>query len=492
MKNLLPILFLFHLSHSTFSQNRDNTWMLGGFIAPTYPKFGLDFSSGTADTFSLFRDMNFFDTNAGICDTSGQLLFYTNGIYVANRNHDSLFNTAGFNPGWENTYHSAEGSGIPQGVLIIPKPASNYEYYIFHESAELFTAHSQSLGYPVNLSYSLIDMTLDGGLGGITSEKNIHIINDTLLVGRITGCKHANGRDWWIIVHQYWTDLYYKLLVTPYGIQGPYIQQIGFIHDKYDPLGQAVFSPDGTHYVYLSYDTTMDIMNFDRCTGDFSNAITITVPDTDLATLGCAFSPSSRYLYVSNNNHVYQFDQFDTWNSNIASTKTIVATYDGYISSLHSTFFMMQLARDNKIYLSTYEGTDVMHVINNPDQLACNLVQHQLHLPSFNALGLPNAPNYNLSQEVGSVCDSLAGTNDLVRNENEVVIFPNPCINLFSIESISKGIKYFYIEDLLGKTIFARRTVTNNIDVSTLSKGIYIVHIVLNNDVEIQSKLSKE
>ncbi|MBL0340606.1 MAG: hypothetical protein IPP71_06630 [Bacteroidetes bacterium] len=72
---------------------------------------------------------------------------------------------------------------------------------------------------------------LDGGLGGIVvGTKNVNAINDTLVYGRITGVKHANGRDWWILVHHYNDDEYYSILVTPTGILGPYTQNIGRFH----------------------------------------------------------------------------------------------------------------------------------------------------------------------------------------------------------------------------------------------------------------------
>jgi hypothetical protein len=492
MKKLFLFLFIIFVSHTSFSQKRNNIWMLGGQFGINC---GIDFSNGSADTFSLNRDMQFYISNSSICDTGGQLLFYTNGNYVANRNHDFMWNTGGFNPGDATDETYPYGLGLEQGTLIIPNPGDRNQYYIFHESGDWVIHNGQPWEFPLNLSYSLVDMTLDGGLGGITNEKNIHVITESLTLGRITACKHANGRDWWVIVHEYWTDFYYKLLVTPGGIQGPYTQQIGFVHDQYDPGGQGAFSPDGTKYVYLSYDITMDVMDFDRCTGNFSNAETISIQDSSYATVGCAFSPNSRYLYVSNNKRVYQFD---TWAGNIDSTKSTVATYDGYTigGAIHTTFFMMQLAPDNKIYMSTWEGSDVLHVINDPDQagLACNLVQHQLHLPSFNALGLPNAPNYDLGPMLGSVCDSLTTlTPTLFKEEGGVEIFPNPCVNYFSIESTgSNAVKYFYIEDLVGKRVFANTNATKNIDVSMLSQGIYIVHVLMNDGREVKKKLLKE
>jgi len=339
--------------------------------------------------------------------------------------------------------------------LVLPKPGSSTQYYIFHESADWVVTHGNSWELPLNLSYSVVDMNLDSGRGAITNEKNIHAIDDTLPLGRITACKHANGRDWWIIVHQYWTDYYYKILLTPNGISEPYMQQIGFVHDKYDPVGQAIFSRDGSRYVYLSYDSTMEIMDFDRCTGSFSNAVTITISDSNLATLSSAFSPSGQYLYVSTNHHIYQYD---TWTTNIGSTRTIVATYDGFtVMGFHSTFFCMQLAPDNKIYISTYEGTNVMHVINNPDQpgLACNLIQHHLTLPSYNAFGLPNSPNYDLGALSGSSCDSLNAGVEWPPIDGSVSLFPNPVSSLLYLRFTqgNNSIKNLKVVNTLGEEI---------------------------------------
>jgi hypothetical protein len=54
-------------------------------------------------------------------------------------------------------------------------------------------------------------------------------------------------------------------------------------------------------------------------------------------------------------------------------------------------------------------GVRYLHVINNPDLPcpACNIEQHGVHLPTYNAASLPNFPNYRLGPLDGSPCDSL-------------------------------------------------------------------------------------
>ncbi len=70
-------------------------------------------------------------------------------------------------------------------------------------------------------------MNLNGGLGGVPlGQKNQIAINDTLMPG-MAACKHANGRDWWIIAFKDNSDIVYKFLLSPTGISAPIQQSPG-------------------------------------------------------------------------------------------------------------------------------------------------------------------------------------------------------------------------------------------------------------------------
>lgn len=102
-----------------------------------------------------------------------------------------------------------------------------------------------------------------------------------MLWGGLTAIKHANGRDWWVIAHRFHTSKYYKLLLTPQGIQGIYEQIIG--SDSMNDIGvQATFSPDGSKYCISNYGGWFDYMNFDRCSGEFTDPIQVFSPDSFL------------------------------------------------------------------------------------------------------------------------------------------------------------------------------------------------------------------
>src|SRR5204863_6408028 len=94
----------------------------------------------------------------------------------------------------------------------------------------------------------------------------------------------------------------------------------------------------------------------------------IVLPDGQLAG-GVTFSPDSKKLYANSVMHIYQFD---VTAANIASTQTLVATYDGYYSPnppYACNFLFSQLAADGKIYLNSTNSVVDLHVINYPDSI---------------------------------------------------------------------------------------------------------------------------
>ncbi len=63
--------------------------------------------------------------------------------------------------------------------------------------------------------------------------------------------------------------------------------------------------------------------------------------------------------------------------------------------------------------------------------------------------------------------------------ENKIILFPNPVINgEFYIQSTSESIKYILIFDSSGKNVMDINTFENLINVSNLSSGVYLIHIV--------------
>lgn len=93
-----------------------------------------------------------------------------------------------------------------------------------------------------------------------------------------------------MITHEYFNDVYYKLLVTTDSIKGPFGQKIGSEIGSNDIDGQTAFSPDGNKFAMMNASNILDYMEFNRCNGEFFNLKSFTIPDS-IGTYGCSFSP---------------------------------------------------------------------------------------------------------------------------------------------------------------------------------------------------------
>ncbi|MDX9750627.1 MAG: T9SS type A sorting domain-containing protein [Flavobacteriales bacterium] len=437
-------------------QGLNNLWM-GGTNSEAPMPFGgtdLDFYSGSVVLSYVNRDIDFRRTSANITDAEGNLLFSTNGAYIANATGDTMLNGTGLNP---SNYTSLfpEGLYISQACLILAKPDAPDIYYLFHG-----TIDDQAISVAQYLYLTTIDMNLDGGWGGVVTKNHV-LISDVLNEGRITAIRHANGRDWWVFCHKAYTNTFYRLIVTPDGVSLDGTQSIGIVRPP--DHGQACFSPDGTRFAYYWGDgEDLEIFDFDRCTGLFSNPVHILIDDYDQMG-GVAFSPNSRYLYVSSVEDVYQYD---TEAPDIEASMVHIAHWDGFYSPgppFATLFDIAQLAPDGKVYIATGNSTLHLHVIHDPDEpgMACNMVQHDLELPTYYSNSLPNHPNYHLGPVVGSVCDSLALTASSTLTPGEgpgVRVYPNPSNGQFNLSyPVQPEAGMLEVLDVRGRVVYQSR-----------------------------------
>ncbi|HRD81883.1 MAG TPA: hypothetical protein PLL53_14060, partial [Saprospiraceae bacterium] len=324
-----------------------------------------------------------------------------------NRLHEVMENGAGLSPGLFTNDWLPFGQPVSQAALALPLPDSDSLYYLFHVRREYLSQmnmYGQSAAcFP--FYYSLIDVSENDGLGSVL-EKNIVLTEDTIGIGQITACRHANGRDWWIIVFKYFSNQYHSLLLHPTGVMQYPLKIVGI--PRPSGSGRAVFSPDGTKYVKfnLQMGPHLDVYDFDRCTGNLSNPRYLNYNHLTDLTGGVAISPNSRYLYVSSGRYIFQYDLHS---ENIGSSETLIADYVDTPGM--KRFSGSQLAPDNKVYISGTSSSSYIHVIHNPNAAgaACEFEQGGLFLgaESRNWAGIPNHPYYGLGPWDGSPCDTL-------------------------------------------------------------------------------------
>jgi len=465
---------LFLLSSNIFAQiERTYHWYFG-YSA------GLNFGSGiaVADTNSKILAP---EGCATMSDSSGNLLFYTNGITVWNTNHDTMPNGTDLMANLSST----------QGALIVPKPGKNYEYYIFtNDGRPLFTN---------GLRYSLVDMTLGGGLGGIViASKNIPLLATS--TEKLTAVEHSNNRDIWVIAHEVNSTAFYAYLVTDTGINNPVISNVGAFIDNEGAVGQMKASPNSKRLAFTMTLTTptynlIQIFDFDNKTGIVSNHISLKGSDPAYSSYGVSFSPNSNILYVDERVYfnlvkIYQFDLLSGDSAAIQNSKIVI----GLIGDSLNNFIQiqngsLQLGPDGKIYHTTYDpilpdtNGYFLNIINNPDilGLGCNFVEKQLYLGGKRTRhGLPNFI------ESYFYINNVSGAYTIEEKnygQDFVNIFPNPVNNyLFINPKIYKNDIKVSIHNILGKLIYKSKVnfikdITYKIDLTKVNKGIYFLEV---------------
>ena len=235
------LLFVLCLPLFGLAQKEGNIWYFG-------ENAGLDFNNGSPVALTDGM-LNTQEGCASICDANGNLLFYTDGMLVYNKNHGIMPNGTGL------FGHSSS----TQSAIIVKKPMSNNLYYIFTVNG--------ITGNAGGLNYSVVDMSLDLGLGDITADKNILLFADAC--EKVTAIKHQNGVDFWIVAPQHTTNTYYSYLLTSVGLSlAPVLNNVGSI---FDDSGYLKASPDGTKIIVANSFTPSFLFDFDRSTGLLSN-----------------------------------------------------------------------------------------------------------------------------------------------------------------------------------------------------------------------------
>jgi type IX secretion system substrate protein/WD40 repeat protein len=493
------ILFLFNSLHG-FSQGFNHTFLLGyNILLDTYTtatKARLNFDANNVTVVPETRLMPFRATQGNISDANGNLLIASNGCWIANANNDTMMNGCCLNPGLFTNDWCDNTSGIPfsHANIILPYPGDSSKFVLFHQTGNYNISASSELYYTV------IDMTQDGGLGGVDSnQKNVIIIQDTFSLG-ISACKHANGRDWWIVALKDSSNIIYKVLLTPSGISSVTTQALNIPLSNFGNAGQPTFSPDGEKFAYTSGMTgpnafhDVRLFHFDRCTGDFSDTTYYRFAETAVG-FGISFSSNSKYLYACSMPRIFQLN---TDTNNIIGTVDTVATWDGFYSPIppYGTYFwFMYLAANGKIYVTTGGTVDISY-INLPDlpDAACDVQQHALHLPCYSARASVNHPNYYLGPVLNSVCDSLGLSVQEINHDFHFNMYPNPVTEqllkiIYLLPQNKEGA--FEIFDINGRKVYSLRlpqwSSLQMINLPELSDGLYQCVITSGN-----SRISKK
>ena len=198
MRDIIIILFVIFIPFVCFPQGEFNIWYFGvhaGISFNTDPPVALPPNPITT---------NGAIAGISVSDSLGNIMFYSNGRKVWNRNNVVMPNGTGL-----------LGGEVTCQFMAVQDISNHNLYYIFTVD------HAPTLINPTaGLRYSVLDMQLDGGKGDIvTGMKNIPLPMGDSVYTSLTATRHQNNRDVWVVVLRRGNiDQYLAYLIDSLGI----------------------------------------------------------------------------------------------------------------------------------------------------------------------------------------------------------------------------------------------------------------------------------
>lgn len=323
-------------------------------------------------------------------DVNRQLLFYTNGETVWNKDHEIMENGSDLSGEVSNT----------QSSLIIPKPNSTTNYYLFT------TRNSNSDKHVAGLRYSEIEISSNFPLGKVI-HKNVPL--DSFFTEKITAIYSEDGNKIYVLSFGSKNNE----SESPYDTFSTYTVDLNGVSRRTtlevpealseSSKGMIKASPDGKTIALAIYDfnekEAIYLFDFDRANGAIKYrkklSMNVGVGAWSIP-YGLEFSQNSKILYYSS--------QLNVGSSllrqiNIEGGSTENSEPVSLASSNTENYRSLQLASNGKIYLSkTLKGdeegnTNTLAVINFPEVLGTGCAYQDSEnnlIPLSISSGLPN------------------------------------------------------------------------------------------------------
>lgn len=356
LQPMKAVLALLTITLGQMGYGQDQLWYFGDGAALSF--------SGGSPTAIPGSTLQGIDNMTAISGQTGQVMCYSNGFDVFDATHNLMMNG--------DAVGGSNNGG--QCALLVPRPLSS-EYYLFTVGQ-----WNSSDG----LRFSVIDMTLNGGLGAVTIKGQSLLPTST---ERLEAVRNPNDGSWWLLTHAWNSDEFLAYHVTSSGLDTqPVVSAVGSVHSGgspwgYNAAGQLTASHDGSLLACGIYsDAAFEVFDFDPTTGSVSNPRVL--PGYTNA-WGAAFSPDGSKLYVTKwyDDVVIQLDlSAGTWidvqaSATVIGTTTIIGSFGGYEAGY------LEAGPDGKIYVAKF-GQDNISVINFPNNLgaACDFVDNGVPL----------------------------------------------------------------------------------------------------------------
>jgi len=352
---------------SVFAQNEANVWLLNNGQQ-------LNFDSGEPELIDFEGQTKFAST---ICDGNGNLLLYSDGRKIWNKNHEVIVNGDDL---------IDDDSWIQNSPYFLPYPNKDGWYIIIYEEMTYWLLGGT---YGNTLYYGTINTNAQNGKGELVTEKVF--IHDNYHSGP-TIAGYCNNSYYWLaidrnenVVPDINTDRIYFYRIDESGLnEEPVINgELGIGSSggyKFSPNGDKLFFlvggdifSDGNYVTDFNFKTG-ELYNFGRLTSMYNSRN--------------EFSPNSRFFYFFDNSVLCQMDARYTSAANFINSTDTVLTLPPPAGQSNNGWDL-RLTSDGRIYFRYVDVKTGEHKLGrirfpNRKGLACSPELDVLTFPTHN------------------------------------------------------------------------------------------------------------
>lgn len=361
-----------------------------------YNRAGITFNTNSPSTLIDGQSDNF--GTACMSDENGKLIFYSDATQVWNRQQQIM-------PNGNNLWGACSVVGSNFSITI-PFPNNPNLYYLFLGEC----SGNPPSGYS-SYNYSVIDKTLNGGLGGI-SLKNQLVARPS--GERMTTVMHSNGVESWFVTLERGNLIYNTYKVACNGLSLAPIKDTFELHDPLDSIYycwgggdmKTSFQNDRLAVSFRTPDNGwVDLYKFNNTTGHIFNNIRIPFSKNSLGSYDSpydiSFSKNGKYLYstetIVGNGLVNTIVQLCRYNLNLWDSTTIKNSRQVLFSPSYLYLAGLQIGPDDNLY---FVRGNYLGVLKNPDAINPIIIDSFINLsPGLNATFLPKFASNLISNQ---------------------------------------------------------------------------------------------
>ena len=394
-------------------------------------------------------------SRAAYSDTNGDLVFASNGWRLVNREGEilsyKLWDSSMNHPG---NLTDTTSVIVPMGPLFLDDPGNPDGAYLLYGQYQPINLSNFGASLDLIFSYAY----LNEPSRSLVSQNN-HLPVDTTSIGDMQACRHANGRDWWIIKPKIYENQYIIGLLDPTGF---HFEEVTI--PELSPARQAntfsQFSFEGNRFVHYTTAASRNfhVFDFDRCSGTLSNLQVFDVSDSLI--LGSlpffCLSPDGTKAYMKRSQvqnppmrpGILQYD----FNSGAFTHYVDDQTAAPLLSPNGKTVIFGHATLDQNGVPTERFLSEIM----NPNEAgpACEVIQNRYSVNNNQTFAMnSNYANFKLGALEGSGCDTLGLITRHVSAVAKLKVYPNPSSDYFTIETDGLLPAKLMVRDIHGKLV---------------------------------------